>query len=223
MKLPIIIVNFKCYEQSTGKKAVQLAKICESVGKKYRVNIAVVPQLTDISLISKEVKIPILSQHIDPIEPGAFTGHTSPFSVKDAGAIGTLINHSERKLNLDEIEKRVNSAKKYRLETVCCSANVDESKEIAKFNPDLIAYEPPELIGTGIPVSKTKPEVVTQTVDEIKKINASIKVLCGAGITNGEDVKKALELGTYGVLLASGVVKAQDPKAILEDMAKVLV
>jgi triosephosphate isomerase len=223
MKLPIIIVNFKCYEQSTGKKAVQLAKVCESVAKKYKVNIAAVPQFTDIFSISKEVKIPILSQHIDPIESGAFTGHVSPFSVKDAGVIGTLINHSERKLNLDEIGKRVYFAKKFGLVTVCCSASVDESKEIAKFNPDLIAYEPPELIGTGIPVSKTKPEVVTQTVDEIKKINPNIKVLCGAGITNGEDVRKALELGTYGVLLASGVVKAQDPKAVLEDMAKALV
>jgi len=220
MKLPLILINFKCYEVGTGKKALKLAKICESVSKKYKKNIAIAPQFTDICLISKDVDIPIFSQHIDPIEPGAFTGHVSPLSVKNAGAIGTLINHSERKLTLEEIDKRVNVAKKYNLISVCCSGDIGESKEIAKFAPDFIAYEPPELIGTGVSVSQTKPEVVTKTVDVVKKINPDIKVLCGAGITNGEDVKKAIELGTVGVLLASGFVKAANPKEVLVDIVK---
>jgi len=222
MELPIILINFKCYELGTGKNALRLAKICEEVSKEYKANITIAPQFIDLYLISKEVNIPIFSQHIDPIEPGAFTGHVSPLTVKESGVVGTLINHSERKLGIEEIKKRVEIAKKYGLITVCCSGNIDESREIARFNPDFIAYEPPELIGTGIPVSKTKPEVVTETVNEIKKINPEIKVLCGAGITNGEDVKKAIELGTVGVLVASGVVKAPDPKSVLEDMVKSL-
>ncbi len=142
--------------------------------------------------------------------------------MKDAGAVGTLINHSERKLTLNEIKKRVDFAKKYDLITICCSGDIEDSKNIANFDPDFIAYEPPELIGTGIPVSKTKPEVVSNTVKEVEKINSRVKVLCGAGITNGEDVKKAIELGTVGVLLASGVVKAESPREVLEDMAKSL-
>jgi triosephosphate isomerase len=220
MKTPLIIVNFKCYEESTGENALKLAKMCESVSKEYKINIAVVPQFTDINSISKKVDIPVLSQHIDSIYPGSYTGHISPLSIKEAGAIGTLLNHSEKRLSLEEIEECIQKAKNYGLTTVCCSANVNESEEIAKFAPDFIAYEPPELIGTGISVSQTKPEVVTQTVDVIKKINSNIKVLCGAGITKGEDVKKALELGTVGVLLASGVVKAKDPKKVLIDFAK---
>jgi triosephosphate isomerase len=218
MKLPVILVNFKCYEAGTGNNALKLAKICDSVSKEHRGCIAIAPQFADIRLISKEVDIPIFSQHIDPIEPGASTGHVSPLSVKDSGAIGTLINHSERKLSLNEIKKRIDIARKYELISVCCSGDIDEGKEIARFNPDFIAYEPPELIGTGISVSQTKPEVVTKTVDEVKKINPNVKVLCGAGITNGEDVKKALQLGTFGVLVASGVVKAKDPRIALEDM-----
>jgi len=223
MKTPIIIINFKCYEESTGENALKLAKICESVSKKYKVNIAVVPQFTDINLISKKVNIPVLSQHLDAIKPGAFTGHVSALALKKAGAVGSLINHSERKLGLDKIEQCVKTAKDYELISVCCSADVNESKEIAKFNPDFIAYEPPELIGTGISVSQTKPEVVTETVNEIKKINSDIKVLCGAGITKGEDVKKALELGTVGVLLASGVVKAKNPKDVLIEFAESII
>jgi triosephosphate isomerase len=220
MKTPLIIVNFKCYEEGTGENALKLAKICESVSKEYKINIAVAPQFTDINLISKKVNIPILSQHLDPIKPGAFTGHVSALALKQSGAAGTLINHSERKLSLDKISECIKTAKGYGLTTVCCSADVNESKEVAKFTPDFIAYEPPELIGTGVSVSQTKPEVVTQTVDAIKKINPNIKVLCGAGITKGEDVKKALELGTVGVLLASGVVKAKDPKKVLIDFAE---
>jgi triosephosphate isomerase len=215
MKIPLIIVNFKCYEEGTGKNALRLAKICESVSKKYKINIAVAPQFTDINLISKKVDIPVLSQHLDPIKSGASTGHVSALALKEAGAVGSLINHSERRLELNKIRECIHAAKDYKLITVCCSANVNESKEIAKFAPDFIAYEPPSLIGTGISVSQTKPEVVTKTVDIIKKINPQIKVLCGAGITNGEDVRKALELGTVGVLVASGIIKAKGPKKVL--------
>lgn len=221
MKLPLILINYKCYRNGVGKKGLKLAKICEQVSKKYGVNIGVAPQFTDIRLISERVKILVFSQHVDPIE-GAFTGHVSPLAIKESGAVGTLINHSERKLPLEKIKECVESARKYGLISVCCSASVEESKEIAKFKPDFIAYEPPELIGTGISVSKTKPEVVSQTVEEIRKINPRIKVLCGAGITSGEDVKKALELGTVGVLVASGVVKAKDPEKILVEFAKAI-
>ena len=220
MKLPLILINFKCYEQATGEKALKLAKTCEEVSKKHGVNIAVSPQFVDIYPITKETDINVFSQHIDPIEPGSKTGHILPLAVKNTGVVGTLINHSERKLSIEEIRKRVESAKKHGLITICCSGDLEESKKIAEFGPDFIAYEPPELIGTGIPVSKTKPEVVTSTVNVVKEINPKIKVLCGAGITNGEDIKKAIELGTVGVLLASGVVKAQDPQAVLEEMAK---
>ncbi len=222
MKLPIILVNFKCYEAGTGENGLKLAKICDSVARDLKKSIAVSPQFCDIYSVSKEVDIPVFSQHIDPIGPGSHTGHVLPLSVKDAGAVGTLINHSERKLTLNEIKKRVDFAKKYDLITICCSGDIEDSKNIANFDPDFIAYEPPELIGTGIPVSKTKPEVVSNTVKEVEKINSRVKVLCGAGITNGEDVKKAIELGTVGVLLASGVVKAESPREVLEDMAKSL-
>jgi len=222
MKLPIILVNFKCYEEATGERAFKLAKTCEFVSFEYALNISVVPQFVDIKDIADEIEIPVFAQHIDPIDVGACTGHVSPLSIKEAGAVGSLINHSERKLDLEKIRKCIELAKKYNLISVCCSGNVEESKAISQFAPDFIAYECPELIGTGVSVSQTKPEVITETINEIKKINRNIKVLCGAGITNGEDVKKALELGTVGVLVASGVVKAANPEDVLVDIAEVI-
>jgi len=222
MKTPLIIVNLKCYEEGTGKNALKLAKICESVSKEYKINIAVAPQFTDINLISKKVDIPLFSQHLDPVYPGPYTGHISSLSIKEAGAIGTLINHSEKRLSLEEIEKCIKIARKYDLITVCCSKDINESKEIAKFSPDFIAYEDPTLIGTGQPISKMEPETVKEFVEILANINLNIIPLCGAGISTGEDVKIALELGCKGVLVASAIVKAQKPKVVLEDMAKAI-
>jgi triosephosphate isomerase len=87
----------------------------------------------------------------------------------------------------------------------------------------MLAVEPPELIGTGVPVSKAKPEVVSGTVELVKEINSDMVVLCGAGITRGEDVAAALRLGTEGVLVASGVVKAKDPYRVLLEFAEALI
>jgi len=84
----------------------------------------------------------------------------------------------------------------------------------------MVAVEPPELIGTGRPVSKVKPEVVSDAVKLVREVNPRVRVLCGAGITSGEDVRIALELGAEGVLLASSVVKAPDPRAAMLDIAE---
>jgi triosephosphate isomerase len=220
MKLPIILVNFKCYEESTGEKAFKLAKTCEFISLEYDINISIAPQFIDIKTIAEEIEIPVFSQHMDPIEFGACTGHVVPFSLKEARAVGSIINHSERRLGIEKVKKCIELTKKYDLISVCCSASVNESKEIARFNPDFIAFECPELIGTGIPVSKVKSEVITKCVSEIKKTNPKIRILCGAGITKDDDLKKALELGTVGIILSSAVVKATNPEDVLVNFAE---
>lgn len=220
MKLPLILINFKCYKEATGKNALKLAKICEKVAKDYEINIAVAPQFTDLHQISREVEIPVFAQHVDAIEYGAYTGHVSPLALKEIGVKGSLINHSEKKLSLKEIKECVEIMKNYNLVSVVCADTQIRGKEIARFFPDFIAYEDPFLIGTGQAISKVKPDSVKNFVEIIKKINPRVKVLCGAGITSGEDVRKALELGTKGVLVASGVVKSKNPKKVLEDFAK---
>lgn len=219
MLLPIILVNFKCYV--TGKEALKLARICKSVSNKFKVNIAVAPQFVDIRII-KKIKIDVFSQHVDPIDFGQFTGHVSALAIKKAGAIGTLINHSEKKLILEDVRKCIELTKKYKLVSVCFASSPEEAESIAKFNPDFIVAEPPELIASGISVSKAKPEIVTQTIDLVKAVNPRINVLCGAGITTSYDVKKAIELGTVGVVVSSGVVKAKYPKKVLTEFASAI-
>ncbi|RLI36998.1 triose-phosphate isomerase [Candidatus Bathyarchaeota archaeon] len=217
IRTPFILVNFKTYSEATGRRALELAKKAEKVSLESEVCIGVAPQFVDIPTIASEVEIPVFAQHIDPIKPGSFTGHVLPEAVKEAGAVGTIINHSERRLRLADIDEAVKRAREVNLASVVCTNNADVSASAAALKPDMIAVEPPELIGTGIPVSRAKPEVVTGTVELVKRINPDVIILCGAGITSGEDVAAALRLGTEGVLVASGIVKAKDPyKVMLE-------
>ncbi len=210
IKYPIILINFKAYRESSGKKAVELAKTAEKVWKETGITISVAPQLTDLAIVAREVEIPVFAQHVDAVEPGSATGHVTLEAIKDAGAIGTMLNHSERRIRADQVDFLVKKARKLNLVTVVCSNTPEVTAAMASLSPDMVAIEPPELIGTGIPVSKAKPEIVLNSVKLVKKVNPEVKVLCGAGITTGDDVKAAINLGTVGVLLASGVVKAKD-------------
>jgi len=220
LETPMIIVNFKAYSEATGQKAVDFAKKAEKISNEKKVCIGVAPQFTDISAVAKAVNIPVFAQHVDPIEPGSYTGHVLAQSVKEAGGIGTLINHSERQLKLSDITEVIGTIRKIGLLSVVCANNPSISVAVATLKPDIIAIEPPELIGTGIPVSRAQPEVVTNTIKLVREVNSTVTILCGAGISHGEDVAAALKLGTQGVLVASGIVKAKDPYRILNDFAE---
>ena len=222
-KTPALVINFKTYSQATGKKGLELAKVAEKVAKDLDVEIIVAVQLADLRLIAENVEIPVYAQHIDPIRPGAHTGHVLPEAVKEAGASGTLLNHSEYRLRLDVLNEAIVRAKEVGLETLVCADTPATSAAVAALQPSAVAIEPPELIGTGIPVSKAKPEVVTNTVAKIRRIDEHIPILTGAGITAGDDVAKALELGTQGVLVASAIVKAKDWEAKIRELAEPLV
>lgn len=217
---PIILVNFKAYAEGMGDNALKLSKAAEKVSKRTGVCIAVAPQLVDLRRIAVEVEIPVFAQHVDPFEPGAHTGYVTVEAIKEAGAVGSLINHSERRIKLTEIDETVRRLNEFGMASVVCADTERASSAAAALNPTMVAIEPPELIGSGIAVSKAKPEVVKGAVDMIKKVNPNVTVLCGAGITKGEDVSAAIRLGTSGVLVASGVVKAKDQEGALLDLAE---
>ncbi len=217
--LPIIIINFKTYEEATGERAVVLAKICGKVAARYGKRIIVSPQFTDIYRISRESSswTPVFAQHIDD-GIGKFTGSISPLAVREAGAVGTLLNHSERRLSIEEIGKRIKAAKAHGLMTLCFADSVEESLKIASLGPEMIAYEPPELVGTGISVSTAKPSHITGFVSNV---TPKVRRLVGAGISNPGDVRKALELGADGWGVSSAFTKSKDPEKILTELVAV--
>jgi triosephosphate isomerase len=217
---PIIIINYKTYVESVGKKGLEIAKASEKISEENGILIGVCPQFLDLRMVVENVSIPVYAQHFDAISPGSHTGHVLAETLSDCGLKGSLLNHSEKRMILADLEKSINIAKNHNLETIVCTNNIGVSKAVASMNPNMIAIEPPELIGSGIPVSKANPEIVEGTVKEVRQINKDVVILCGAGISKGEDVKSAIDLGTSGVLLASGVVKAKNVEESIRELVK---
>jgi|TARA_B110000438_G_scaffold94794_1_gene94218 triosephosphate isomerase len=217
---PIIIVNVKAYEQGYGADGFDLCKIMEEIAIEYNVNLAAAVSAIDLVDFSDNLKIPIFAQHVDGVNYGSHTGSILPEAVRYSGAVGTLVNHAECQMSWEDIEKTINRCKELGLLTILCTADLESSKRGAHLNPDMIAVEPPELIGGDISVSTAKPEIISDTVELVKKINSDISVLCGAGVKNQTDVSKAISLGSEGILLASGVVKSSEPRKVLLDLIK---
>ncbi|NKE37005.1 triose-phosphate isomerase [Natronococcus sp. JC468] len=208
-----VLVNLKTYPCDP----IEVAEAVSDVDDRTDARLAVAPQAAHLERVA-ETGVETWAQHVDPIEHGSNTGHALAESVADAGADGTLINHSERRLKLADIDGAVRAAERADLETVVCANNPAQIGAAAALGPDAVAVEPPELIGTGTPVSQADPDVVEDAVDAAAGVDEDVSVLCGAGISTGDDVVAAGELGAEGVLLASGVAKADDPAAALEDL-----
>ncbi len=216
----MIVLNFKTYPKSL-EKALYLTDVASEVVEESSVRIIVCPPTIFLKEAAERFS-GVFAQHVDPESPGAFTGSTPVEALKMIKVSGSLLNHSEKKLRMPEkIKACVERLHQIGLESLVCAESPSEAEKTVAFNPTYIAIEPPELIGSGISVSTAKPELVKDTVTKIKTINDKIPILCGAGVSNSNDVKKALELGADGVLLASAFVNAPEPKEFLRTLAAV--
>jgi len=217
----MFIINCKNYEEIAGDKIVKFVKIVEKISKKYKLKIAVAPPQHLIGLVSKS-SIPIISQHVDVSKIGSTTGFVVPELLKKSNVDGSLINHSEHRISPKEIELLVSKLRDLKMISILCVKDVAEVKKYAKLNPDYIAIEPPELIGSGKAVSKEKPDLIIKAVNAVKSAKNNTKLLCGAGIVSGDDVSKASELGSKGILVASGIIKAKSWTKMITEFAKAL-
>jgi len=222
MTSPLILVNLKTYQEGSGQRAHMIATAAERVAEESGVTIGLAPGYIDLHPLCHHFRIPIYAQHVDGSEPGAHTGQVTVSAIKTAGAAGSLLNHSERRLTLAEIESSLQGLRVHKLLSVICTNNEATSAGAAALAPDFVAIEPPDLIGSGVSVSKANPEIIRRSVAAVHTVNPGVKVLTGAGIQSGECVKIALELGTDGVLLASSVVKSKDPVGVLRDLVSKL-
>ncbi|MFE3845642.1 triose-phosphate isomerase [Thermoplasmatota archaeon] len=222
LKTPVIVLNMKTYSESTGKNALDIVKIMDKVSIETGINMAVSVQSIDIKECSENISIPVFAEHIDPIKPGSHTGWILPEAVKSAGAVGSIINHSEHRLKLADIDYCISRAKELNLDQIVCSNNILTSKAIAALSPNFLAVEPPELIGGNISVTSANPEIVSCSVKAVKDVDGKVKLLCGAGVKNGVDVARAIELGSAGVLLASGIIKSNDKEKVIRDLVSEL-
>lgn len=218
---PLLIINFKNYLEAAGEGALRLAQIAEEVAQETEASIVVCPPLPNLSQVCATVRIPVFAQHTDPEKAGGSTGAVVAEVIKAAGAKGSLLNHSEKRIATEKIKSTIQRLREVGLVSIVCAREPSEVSLYAGLSPDYIAIEPPELIGSGVAVSRAKPEVITESVKAASK-NPEVGVICGAGIVDGNDVSAAIRLGVCGVLVASGIVKAADWRSKILEMSTAL-
>ena len=211
----MIFLSLKTYKESTGEAAIKLLSCVKKVSEETGVKIIPAVQPTDIYRVKKELGIEVWAQHMDPIEPGKNMGWLSPYALKEAGASGLVINHSEHKMDDDHVKKILDKAKEYGLKSVICGFNMEMVIKFDSWNPDYISYEREDMIGTGV-------SMITKEAENIKKLASVLErpLVIGAGISTGEDIRQAIRLGAVGAILASGFVFAKDPEAKLRELTE---
>ena len=222
MSTKILIINYKAYEEAFTK-GIDIAKYSGELSKSSGVSIIVSPPFTILKETVKSAKT--IAQGVSKLDPGAFTYHVTWFELKQAAVAGTLLNHSENRysdpktgeLDYSSLKMAVEKCANSGLETYVCVQNLEEAKEVLKMKPTGIAYEPPELIGGNISVSNSKPEIVKEFCSLVKS-NSNSLALIGAGIKGREDAEKSVELGSDGLLVASGIMKSDDFKSVINDL-----
>ena len=214
IRAPYFEVGPKCI--MWGERMLKLAKTIDQIAYKYDLDVIVTPQYADIRLLAENTQyIHVYAQHIDPLVPGRGLGSVLAESVKEAGAVGVMLNHAEKKLTLDVIKETIARADEVGLATIVCADTVEEIRQVAELAPNLIVAEPTELIGTGV---ASDMGYVRDTIAAVRAINPDIMVLQGAGISGPDDVAQVIRAGAQATGCTSGVMKAADPEAAAEEM-----
>jgi triosephosphate isomerase len=208
-----ILVNLKAYPCDP----VAVARAARDVADAHGVRIAVAPQAADLARV-EATGVETWAQHVSPVEHGSHTGSTLAEAVEANGAEGTLINHSERRVTLAAVDDALAAARRTDLETIVCANDPEQAGAAAALSPGAVAVEPPALIGGDVSVATADPEIVEGAVAAVNAVDPDVELFCGAGVSTGDDVEAARDLGATGVLLASGVAKAADPRSALEDL-----
>jgi triosephosphate isomerase (TIM) len=207
---PVLIINLKNYREILGDGALRLVEAAERASDSTGAEIIVAPPVPMLYAIASGARIPVFSQRVDNKDEGKSTGSVIPEELKESRCAGSILNHSESRVPIEIIALLIPRMKKLGLSTCLCAESAAEVSKMASLSPEYLAIEPPELIGTGIAVSKARPEVVSGSVLAAREAGYRGRVLCGAGIVSGEDASAAVRLGAEGILVASSVVKAKD-------------
>tara|TARA_Y100000310_G_scaffold344684_1_gene458788 strand:- start:3333 stop:3977 length:645 start_codon:yes stop_codon:yes gene_type:complete len=208
----VIIVNYKNYK--FGRDSVQLSKKIErNLGK-----IIVCPSSLDLLQVKKETGLKVFAQHVSGKDKGRNTGWLTVDGLKEVGIGGTLVNHSEHKIQVKEIDQILVKCSALNLKAIVCCGSLKEVKQIMKltFKPWAIAYEDPKLVGSGLPITKFKTRRVRKFASML--IGSGVLPLCGAGISSARDVKAAKSLGCKGVLISSAIAKSKSPEQLLQKL-----
>jgi triosephosphate isomerase (TIM) len=205
-----LIINLKNYLEISGDTILSLAREAEKVSERTDTEIILSPPQVLLAWVVKNTKLSVIAQHVDIQQPGPSTGFSIPETLKNAGAIGSLLNHSEHPLTKEIVKNLIQRLRNLGLLSIVCAKNLSELKDISAMSPDYVAIEPPELIGTKKSIATEKPSLITDSSQYLKSVANGPGLICGAGINSSEDIRIAIDLGSKGILAASSVVKSNN-------------
>ena len=214
IKAPFFEIGPKSYLY--GQDVIDLAIAADAASEKYDVDIIFTTPVVEIARVKAATKrIHVFAPHMDPIYPGRGLADILPESLVAAGAEGVMLNHVEKPVTFEVLGETIKRAEEVGLTTIVCADSMADASKIATLNPDIIVAEPSELIGTGVSVG---PEYVKAATDAVKNVNKDILVLTAAGIANGQDVYNTIIAGADATGSSSGVAKAADRAAMVDEM-----
>lgn len=214
IKAPFFEIGPKSYLY--GDDIMELALAADAASEKYDVDVIFTCPVVDIRRVAEATKrLHVFAPHMDPIYPGRGLADTLPESLVAAGAEGVMLNHVEKPLSFEVLAETIKRADEVGLTTIVCADSMADASKIAGLHPDIIVAEPSELIGTGVSVG---PEYVAAATDSVKNVDADILVLTAAGIAGGEDVYNTIMAGADATGSSSGVAKADDRPAMVDEM-----
>jgi triosephosphate isomerase len=203
-----------------GREVLKLARHADKISKKYAVQVIITPQYDDIPMLACEMEnVLVFAQHMDSLEVGRGVGSVLPEALKAAGAVGVLLNHAEKRLSKDELERTIKRADTVGLATMACADTLEDAAVIAHMDPNIIIAESPALIGGGKRDARDQ-SAIGRINEAVWEINPDIRVLHGAGISSGRDVYDIMAAGAQGAGSTSGIILANDPFAMLEEMIR---
>lgn len=203
-----------------GRKVLELARHADRVGRKYAVQVIITPQYVDIPLLSCEMEhVLVFAQHMDSLPVGRGVGSVLPEALKAAGAVGVLLNHAEKKLTKNELERTMERADQVGLATMVCADTLEDAARVARMEPNIIIAESPALIGVGKRGADDR-LAIDRINRVVQEIHPEIRVLHGAGISSGRDVYDVIAAGAEGTGSTSGILLAADPLGMVEEMIR---
>jgi triosephosphate isomerase (TIM) len=214
---PVFEIGLKGY--CWGADAVRLAVEADRLAAELGVSVVFDPQAVDIAAVAAATsRILVFAQHMDPVPAGRGVGCVLAEALRDAGAVGTLLNHSEKPMTLGELRRAIERARETGLFTLVFADSPAEAAALAHLGPDIVLAEPPELIATGVSAGNVMAGFVAETVAAVKAVDPSILVMSGAGVNGPDDVDRMLRLGLDGTGSSSGILRAADPFAAMRGM-----
>ena len=214
---PVFELGLKGY--AWGDEAVRLAREADRLSGELGVTVIFDPQAVDIAAVARDARhLLVFAQHMDPVPPGRGVGAVLAEALRAAGAVGTLLNHSERPMTGPDLVAAVGRAREAGLHTLVFADSPADAAEVARLGPDIVLAEPPELIATGRSAGSVMREFVERSLAAVHAIDPRILVMSGAGVHTPEDVATMIRLGLDGTGSSSGILRAADPVAVMRDM-----